>query len=108
MSKLGTMIVVGVDGTLTESVLDAGNPEQLLATVHDALGDYLELVPRFTRHKGQPCVAFCGESGKLRGLQPNSAATELWRMQVPVRTFSDFLAGPVVICTGPPDFMRAL
>jgi hypothetical protein len=108
MSKLGTMIVIGVDGTLSESVLDAGDPEQLLAAVRSALDDYLELVPRFTRYKGQPCVAFCGESGKLKGLQPNALATEMWRMQVPVRGFSDFLAGPVVICTGPPAFMRAL
>ena len=108
MSKLGTMIVVGIDGTLTQSVLNAGDPERLLATIRAALGDYLELVPRFLRYNGQPCVAFCGEHGKIHGLRPNAVATELWRAQVSVQDFADWLAGPVVIVYGPPEFMRAL
>lgn len=108
MSKLGTMVVIGVDGEITEKVLDAGNPDYLLATIRVALDDYLELVPRFLNWQGHKCVAFCGETGKLKGLKPNTLATELWRVQVANYDFVDFLVGPVVVVYGPPAFMRAL
>ena len=104
MSKLGTMVVIAVDGTITETTIDVGD---VLTKARAALlGDYLEIVPYFDKYKSKPCAAFCGEHGKLNGLRPNALATEMWRMQVP--QIVDFIAGPMVIVYGPPAFMQAL
>jgi hypothetical protein len=103
--RRGTMVVIGVDGKTSERAIEAG---QVLDLVREALDDYLELVPRFVRYRGHPCVAFCGEHGKINRLELNPLATDLWRVQVAIQLFTDFLVGPVVIIYGPPGFMRAL
>jgi hypothetical protein len=105
MSNIGTMVVIGTTGTAVISPIERADVGR---RAHDALDGYLELVPRFVRYQGHACVAFCDEDGKRKGLPPNAIATELWRLQVAVRNFSDFLVGPVVIVYGPPEFMKAL
>jgi hypothetical protein len=108
MSNTGTMVLIDVNGEITEMPIDAGKPDQLTTKVRDALGDYLELVPHFEVFDGRACVAFCGENGKLNQLAINEVATRIWHLQSSVKHGHDVLVGPVVILYGPPKFMRAL
>ena len=71
---------------------------------------YIECVPHFNRYKGEACVAFCNEEGKLDGLVANGLATGAWHYQlekagVPCH---DVLVGPVVIVTGDDELLEAL
>ena len=71
---------------------------------------YIECVPYFNRYKGERCVAFCNEEGKLDGLDANKLATGAWHYQlekagVPCH---DVLVGPVVIVTGDDELLEAL
>jgi Domain of unknown function (DUF3846) len=61
------------------------------------------------------CVAFCDEDGKMKNLEMNTLATNLWReaaMRLPgvKRQFrqEDFLVGPVIVVAGDDDFMATL
>lgn len=63
-------------------------------------GGYLETVPYFDTLLDKPCVAFCDEEGKLKGLRLNFRATRY--LQAAMATFGgaklgDVLVGPVVI-----------
>ena len=79
-------------------------------------------MPYFTRVSvsGEmvPCVAFCNEDGKGRGLPINRRATLLWRAaisqhnDIPATMIpmlrEDFLVGDVAILVGDKEFMEAL
>ena len=54
-----------------------------------------------------PCVAFCDEDGKSKGLPPNTRVNEFWSMALPEIDL-DYLVGPIVILTGDADFMKAI
>ena len=55
----------------------------------------------------KPCIVFCNENGKLRGLEANPRITTLWQAlhRWPVM---DIIVGPAVILTGTSAFMSAL
>jgi len=71
---------------------------------------WLECVPYFNRYKGERCVAFCNEEGKLKGLDANTLATGAWHYQLGKAGIpcNDVLVGPVVIVTGDAELLEAL
>ena len=95
-----------------------------LETLHSILDDDLEQVPFFDtiqiESRVRPCVAFCGEHGKLKNLKVNRPATLLWRrgiVQSPKTRTSrswprqqpNVLVGTlVVVLTGDPEFMESI
>lgn len=97
---MGKMIVIHPDGSKVFSSLDKAPS---LAQLRKAIGGgFIELVPNFSKYAGQPCVAFCDEEGKIKGLPENEEASRLWgEMQ-------DYLAGPVVIVISDPATLREL
>jgi hypothetical protein len=105
----GTMMTINTDRTITTKEYDRELP---LKDIQDAVGGYIETVPYLTTvyndGKPQPCVAFCNEEGKIRGLDHNPSATTLWHELVPHMRGVDVLNGPVVIIWGDDDFMEAL
>ncbi len=84
--------------------------------LQDAVGGWLEVVPYFDTLSidgdRKPCRAFCNEEGKLRRLDLNVTATQLWRdaltFQGLAGAVDDVLVGPVVIVFGDEQFMRQL
>lgn len=59
---------------------------------------WLEIAPHFEQYGDKPCVAFCDEEGKLKGLAMNGKATYLWYACLAPEPFiPDTLHGPVVI-----------
>jgi Domain of unknown function (DUF3846) len=82
--------------------------EPALKLLNEIVGGYIEEVPGFVWLKGEPCVAFCNEEGKLQGLPYNEAATKLWRKAWPLtaeprtvqQPLGDHLVGNVAIITG--------
>jgi hypothetical protein len=101
------MIVIADDkcGNLVNRVALDAPPE--LEQLQGNVGGFIELIPAFNAFEGKPCVAFCNEEGKLRGLQPNSKATVMWEF-INGKSPRDCLVGPVVILTGDKEFMEAL
>jgi hypothetical protein len=109
-----TIIPVG-DGAVSSKELAA--PPALAALQRGVGGGTIEVVPYFTRYdaepgygpyKGEPCVAFCNEEGKLNGLPINFRATALWHAQEPRFIGRDVLVGPIVIVTGDRELMEEL
>lgn len=69
-------------------------------TLHEmqvAVGGYIEVIPGFTRYNGKKCAAICNEEGKLKRLEVNVPATELWREQC---STTDVLVGDICIIMG--------
>lgn len=77
-----------------------------LADLQAAVGGYIQLVPGFRKFRGQYCVAFCNEEGKLHGMEVNMEATISWWKGS--GHGGDALVGDVAILTGDDDFMEAL
>lgn len=80
-----------------------------LETLQEGVGGLIELVPLFqtiwSDGRRRPCTVYCNEEGKLRGLEYNPTATELWHSSIQEnwgRTdgATDVLVGPVVIVVG--------
>jgi len=95
----------------------------MLTTLRGILEDDLEPVPHFDTvklaDKIVPCVALCGEHGKLEGKPTNRRATLLWRYALHRHedpmisaavwlSHDDVLAGTVVVLTGDPEFLTSL
>ena len=96
------MIVIKANGVEDYTVCkEVPTLEELQA----AVGGLIEAVPFFNEYKGNPCVAFCNEEGKLMGMKRNEKATELWHDIV--RT-PDYLVGDICIVTGDAAFLAAL
>lgn len=98
----GKMIIIGTDGSETVTEYTGTIP---LADMQSAVGGYIEIIPMFERFRGETCVAFCNEEGKMYSLDYNRKATEHWRA---VHSSRDFLVGPVAIVIGNDEFLRAL
>ena len=75
-----------------------------------AVEGYIELVPHFNNYKGNPCVVFCNEEGKLNGLDVNLTATNAWHEVLTKAGIPciDVLVGPVAIITGDHELLEAL
>lgn len=96
------------DGRHTyETQPEAPDNEWLKTRLH---GGWLEVIPHFEQYGGRPCVAFCDEEGKLKGLAMNPKATYLWYACLAPEPFvPDHLHGPIVIVTADtPEEMGAL
>lgn len=120
----GHLIAVRADGTVEIWPLDA---QPKLEVLKDIVGGYIEAVPWFDRlmghgvpalaemFKNEPCLAFCNEEGKLKGLPYNDLATRLWWTALRRRDMSllhqgrmtDTLCGNVAIATGE-DILRVM
>ena len=100
-----------------------GTELEVLATLRGIIGDDIEQVPFFNSitiaSEPQPCVALCGEHGKLDDKPVNRRATMIWRanlerqMESPVgmlrvMALDDVLNGTVVVLTGDDEFMESL
>jgi len=74
--------------------------------LHEIVGGWIEMVPFFTKFGDTPCVAYCNEEGKIRGLSQNQVATMYWRRVC--SGYPDILVGDVAIVTGPKSFLNTL
>lgn len=114
----GTMRVLAVDGTVTETPYDSDPP---LVDIQKAVGGYIEKVPYWDflspSAKDQPCVVYCNEDGKVMGLPVNDPATSAWAAVcveqglVPSEEHlrsRDHLVGPIVVVFGDEAFMRSM
>ena len=63
------------------------------------VGGWIEVVPRFSRYSGEPCIALCDKEGKLKAYPLNENATQLWREQLPFY-LPDVLVGNILIIQG--------
>jgi hypothetical protein len=66
----------------------------------------IELVPMFNNLYGRPCVAFCNEEGKLKGLKPNHYAQHLWEEATGRIIREDHLVGNIVIIVADRSFLN--
>ena len=126
----GTALIIRAYEGLPLSTMEFSEPPTL-QFLQNAVNGYLEVVPGFDtlarRHFDDEaansfrrygdvarCVAFCNEESKLRNLQYNGRATELWQLALrrarprSTQLFFDYLVGDVVILTGDDEFMAAL
>jgi hypothetical protein len=69
---------------------------------------HIEIVPRFNRFGGRPCIAFCNEDGKMQGKRPNHLAQILWEENVGRIINEDQLVGNIVIIVADTAFLRAM
>jgi hypothetical protein len=67
---------------------------------------HIEIVPRFNKFGGRPCIAFCNEEGKMQGKLPNHLAQILWEENVGRIINEDQLVGNIVIIVADPAFLR--
>jgi hypothetical protein len=105
----GRLTIVPVDPTAPVSSKELAGVPRLEALKAGIGGGYIEVVPYFTRYRGERCVAFCDEDGKLHGLPVNRVATALWYAQLtePL-ALRDYLVGPIVIVTGDRELLEEL
>ena len=94
------------DVSFVEVVDSAPDCEKLQRAVEG----YIELVPNFNNYKGNPCVVFCNEEGKLNGLDVNLTATHAWHEVLAAAGIpcTDVLVGPVAIVTGDNALLEGL
>ncbi len=102
MTTKRQFIIVGNAGYTVREIQGAPSLEDMQSGV----GGYIQLVPGFTKYKGDDCVAFCNEEGKLKGLPINALATVEWRKCAP-RNW-DILVGDIVVITGDRQFLDSL
>jgi hypothetical protein len=100
----GQAIIYHTDGSITTTELTA-SPD--LEFLQQAVGGHIEVVPYFDRLGDKPCVAFCNEEGKLKGLPINTHATLLWGDAVGVQP-NDVLCGDVLVITGDKALLNSL
>ena len=100
----GLLTIIQVDGAVSSEELAA---PPALEELQRGVGGDIELVPYFTKYEGKPCVAFCDEDGKRKGLPINDHATALWHALVAALRGRDVLVGPVVIVSGA-EVLRAM
>ena len=106
------MTTIKIDGTQISVALD--KPPDLQTLKAGIGGGWLEAVPGWqtlTSRNPVPCVAFCDEEGKLKGMPVNEIATLLWHAALDrdgIKLMHDVLVGDVVLLTGDAAFMRSL
>lgn len=70
-----------------------------LSMLREWVGGHIEAVPNFNYFGTDPCVVYCNEEGKLKGLTINTRATLLWAACIAPFRLEDILHGDVVIIT---------
>jgi hypothetical protein len=89
-SKSGHMIVIDVDGNITEYQRRKDQPPTL-KELQEAVGGYIETA---WRNADGSAIAFCDEEGKIKRKPENETATRAIRME------HDTLVGDIVFCYG--------
>jgi hypothetical protein len=79
-----------------------------LQKLRDAVLGDIEVVPMFDTFDDKPCVAFCNEDGKGRGMRVNALAQRYWERAVKAPILNDVLVGPIAIIVGPIGFLKQL
>lgn len=107
----GSMMIIPADDLqLAQHIKREAPPE--LEELQGLVGGFIEQVPHWTEHLGKPCVAYCNEEGKPKGLPINARATFIY-LNVLSRLRPDRralligdgieLRGTVVVVIGLPD-----
>lgn len=100
----GRVIIIPADPNVAVSYRDT-DKQPTLQELHRIVGGYIEAVPHWDDHNGEPCVVFCNEEGKLARPEPlpvNDRATLMW-WNVLGRRVEDVLVGNVVMLVNLPD-----
>jgi hypothetical protein len=95
----GKFHVIRTNGSVTSLDIDTA-PE--LKMIQDAVGGYIELIPYFEKFRGENCVAYCNEEGKIRSMPMNTMAQGYWGHNF------DLLVGDVAIITGDNELLESL
>ena len=112
----GLMVVIQPNG-LYHAIPLSTAPS--VGALQEAVEGYVEIVTRFEtiRYSGEvmPCMVFCNEDGKLKGLAVNQLATTLWDQALghsiddPMgRIPGDVLCGPVVVVLGDEELIEEM
>lgn len=103
----GLLICIQTDGALSAAPITAPPHFTTLRTI---VQGSIEVVPYFDIYKGERCVAFCNEHGKLEGLPLNAFAQEHWRRAQDHNDvdIGDVLVGNIAIVTGDDELIEAL
>jgi hypothetical protein len=88
----GQLIIIHTDGSRVQTPWET--PPTLKELQKAIGGGFIEIIPKFSFYAGHPCVAFCDEEGKIKGLKINEEASMLWEVG------HDYLVGPVAILIG--------
>jgi hypothetical protein len=97
----GQVIIIPAD-EVQSVLLRETDKQPTLQELHAIVGGYIEAVPHWDQHNGQPCVAYCNEEGKLNELPINMRATVAWYRELGQRV-DDVLVGNVVLLVNLPD-----
>lgn len=102
----GRAIIVKPEETLVQAkTCDFAGKTPSLAWLQDHMDGPIQIVPGFTRWRGNLCVAYCHEEGKIKKLQMNKFATTSWRF---LTNTQDYIAGNLIVLTGDLEFFRSL
>jgi hypothetical protein len=99
----GKTIILKTDGTTTEAEWDKPCGLDYLQAAVDG---YIELVPHFNKYKGEECVVYCNEEGKMNDLPMNIIASDKWYEALGFYP-GDILVGDVIILTGDSEFLQS-
>jgi len=99
------IIKPGDTSVLEGRMLDKSPPLELLQF---GVGGLIELIPRFNKFGGRPCVAFCNEEGKLERLPRNHLAQTLWEEACGRAIREDHLVGNIVVIVGSHSFLKSM
>lgn len=104
----GTLYIIPADNVEPVTALPlTATPE--LETLQKAVEGSIETLPYFDTYKGEPCVAYCNEEGKLEGLHLNERATLEWLIALGSPDgLDDYCAGDIVVITGDAELMASL
>jgi hypothetical protein len=78
-----------------------------LTEMQQAVGGYIELIPRFERYEGLNCAVFGDEEGKLKGKPVNEQATKKWAQNFP-GPINDVLVGDIFVIVGTEEELENL
>jgi hypothetical protein len=98
----GKTYIIEASGSIRE---ESHDKPLTLEWLQSAAGGYIQLIPHFKMYKGEQCVVFGDEDGKIKGKPINTKATDLWRKQ---GILGDVLVGDIVVVIGDRGFMNAL
>jgi Domain of unknown function (DUF3846) len=99
------IIKPGDTSVLEGKILTGAPPLELLQF---GVGGLIEIVPRFNKFGGRPCIAFCNEEGKLNGLPVNYLAQQLWEEACGRAIREDHLVGNIVVIVGSTSFLKRM
>jgi hypothetical protein len=106
----GTTVIIHVEGNIVSvTEWDKWNYDAMdfLDYLRRAVGGSIETVPYFARYDGKPCIAYCNEEGKIKGMPVNRTAQMLWMAQTSIANH-DVLVGNIVVAFGDDEFMEAM